>query len=205
MLPWDRKVQGLLLLLAAALIFAGGFKYARWQGVRSPAGTVIDEKTGEGENPGGTEHPQGELIGVHVAGAVGKPGVYYFPQGTRVVAAVEKAEPLAEADLDSLNLARILVDGEKIYVPRPGETPPSLQVGGDNSGSPLSPPQSKLNLNTATAADLDARLPGIGPVLAQRIVDYRNSHGPFRSIEDLQNVSGIGPSRFEQIKELVTI
>ncbi len=211
---WDRKVQGLLLLFAAALIFAAGFKYAQWQGMPARGEKVlVDEKAREGD-VSGEEQPRPELIGVHVTGAVSRPGVYYFPQGSRVIAAVEKAEPLPEAKIDSLNLARLLVDGERIYVPRPGEAP-SLETGGFASGnagsspgapgSSLDSPGGRVNLNTASAAELDARLPGIGPVLAQRIVDYRNSHGPFRSLEDLQNVSGIGPRRFEQIKELVTI
>ncbi|NPV29263.1 MAG: ComEA family DNA-binding protein [Firmicutes bacterium] len=205
MWSWDRRVQGLLVILAAALIFAGGVKYARWQAAHSPGSAVlIDEKKEAGENSGGATESPPEQVGVHVTGAVGKPGVYYFPRGTRVVAAVEKAGPLPQADLNSLNLARLLADGEQIYVPRQGEMPPPSQAGFAGSGG-TSGPQGKVNLNTASAAELDARLPGIGPTLAQRIVDYRASHGPFRSIEDLQNVSGIGPRRFEQIKDLVTI
>lgn len=213
MWQWDRRVQGLILLLIAALIFAGGVKYARWQEASSHNGSVVvDTMEGTGV-PGNVAADSGSArVGVHVTGAVNKPGVYYFSNGARVVDAVEKAVPLPQADLDVLNLAKLLADGEKIYVPRQGEM--SLNNTGQtgytgaisvSGGSLSSGSDEKVNINTASAEELDARLPGVGPVLAQRIVDYRNTHGFFRTIEDLQNVSGIGSRRYEQIKDLVKI
>lgn len=207
---WDRKTQGLIAVLAAALIFACGIKYARWQANRAQMEeVVIAAEEGEGDSEENSQ-AQAKMLGVHVAGAVSKPGVYYLPQGARVVDAVQKAGYLPQADIDSLSLAQPLTDGEKIYVPRQGEVLQTsdaggIVFGGNTAGLSGGLSSGKVNLNTASAEELDARLPGIGPVFAQRIVDYRNSHGPFRSLEDLQNVSGIGPRRFEQIKDLVTI
>lgn len=210
MWQWDRKMQGLIILFAAALLFAGGVKYAGWQALNAGDSAVIGE-----QEQGATAENRIETLGVHVAGAVSKPGVYYFPQGTRVVAALEKAGALPEADLDGLNLARNLVNEEKIYVPRQGESSVAEidAYTGDNSGNRdnlFSDPASgrdtggKVNINTASLEELD-KLPGIGPVLAEHIIDYRNTHGRFRSPEDLKNVSGIGSRRFDQIKNLVTI
>jgi len=212
MWQWDRRLQGLVILFAAALIFAGGVKYAGWcAGQLQEASVVVDggEKDGQAKQNAGS----GKELAVHVAGAVSNPGVYYFLEGTRVIAAVEKAGPLPEADLNSLNLAQQLVDGSKIYVPRQGEASVSQGSSGSSSirnpfSNSLSSSQNsggKVNINTASVEELDKALPGIGPTLAQRIVDYREQHGPFRSPEDLKNVSGIGERRFEQIKDLVTI
>lgn len=211
MWQWNRRLQGLIILFAAALIFAGGVKYAGWRaGQLQEASVVVDgaEKNGQAKQNAGF----GKELAVHVAGAVSNPGVYYFPEGTRIIAAVEKAGPLPEADLNSLNLAQQLVDGSKIYVPRQGEASQSSDSSISQNRNPFAGSAStsqndakKVNINTASADELDKTLPGIGPTLAQRIVDYRDQHGPFRSPEDLKNVSGIGERRFEQIKDLVTI
>lgn len=206
MWQWERRTQGLALLFAAALIFACGVKYADWratQEAREAAAVVEAEKDEEGEKQAATA----EELAVHVAGAVNMPGVYRFKKGARVIEAVERAVPLPEADLDSLNLAQPLVDGAKIYVPRKGEAPLSsgMSAGEGQGSAPPFSQGSKVNINTASAEELDDVLPGIGPTLAQRIVEYREKHGPFRSVEDLKNVSGIGERRFEQIKDLVTI
>lgn len=196
MLEIDRKIQVFIFLIAAALIFTGGYKYAMW--IASDAEEeVIIENNVEEDDAG-----EAEELGVHIAGAVKKPGVYYFSLGSRVDDALRQAEPLAEADLNALNLARKLADGEKIYVPKKGETPEQALNGTVLTEQGAS--GQKVNINTATAAELDT-LPGIGPAIAQRIIDYRTEHGPFRTIADLQKVSGIGERRYEQIKDLVTI
>ncbi|HAA90760.1 MAG: Competence protein ComEA [Thermoanaerobacterales bacterium 50_218] len=197
---WDRRLQGLVIIFVVAFVFAAGFKYACWQReeqqenivVPSEPAPLLSEEEREAE----------KTIAVHVAGAVQKPGVYYFPQSARVIDAVEEAGLLDEADLDQLNLARILSDGEKVYVPRVGEVTNLIPDNGSVFESPSG--SGKINLNTASAEELE-ELPGIGPVLAQRIIDYREKHGYFKRIEDVQNVSGIGSKRFEQIKDLVTI
>lgn len=201
----------MVLLFAAALVFACGVKYAGWRAGQSQEAAVAvsdAEKTEKGDQ----QQASTKELAVHVTGAVNRPGVYYFKEGTRVITAVEKAGPLPDADLNSLNLAQPLVDGSKIYVPRQGE---SLQASGSSSGvvqggnsftgAASSSQGGKVNINTATVKELDDALPGIGPTLAQRIVDYREQHGPFRSPEDIKNVSGIGERRFEQIKDLITI
>lgn len=206
MWQWERRLQGLALLFAAALIFACGAKYADWRADQVPKEAVAAVEAGEGEEgkKGGISTKE---LAVHVAGAVNRPGVYCFEEGARVIEAVKKAGPLPEADLDSLNLAQPLVDGAKIYVPKQGEASqaPGMSSGMGQNSSSYSSQGVKVNINTASVKELDDALPGIGPTLAQRIVEYRELHGPFRSVEDLKNVSGIGERRFEQIKDLVTI
>jgi len=138
---------------------------------------------------------------VHVAGAVRHPGVYEMPEGSRVEDAIEAAGgPRSSAQLELLNLAAPLVDGQQVLVPRRG----SPRENGSPSVAPPAPGSAPVHLNTATAEELDA-LPGIGPVTAQRIVDYRTEHGPFASIEELDAIPGIGPARLEQLRELVTL
>jgi competence protein ComEA len=133
---------------------------------------------------------------VAVSGKVRRPGLVRLPAGARVadaVAAAGGAQP--GADLTTLNLARRLVDGELIPVGVP--TPPGAVAG------PGAVDGGKVNINTATLAELDT-LPGVGQVLAQRILDYRGSRGGFGSVGELRNVDGIGTARFEELKDLVT-
>lgn len=138
----------------------------------------------------------GGRVVVHVAGAVARPGVYDVAEGGRVVDAVAAAGGLAaDAAADVINLAARVTDGERIYVPRLGETPPPT-VGG--TGSTL------IDINRADAAELET-LPGIGPTTAAAIVAHRDTHGPFASVDDLADVTGIGPSKLAAIRELVTV
>lgn len=150
-------------------------------------------------------------IYVQVAGAVARPGVYKMEGGSRVFQAVEMAGGFAsDADQQAVSLAVQLADGCRVYVPKKGEQVASGQTvqGGVGSGTTSgtgangSGSGSKVLLNSATAEQLDT-LPGIGPALAQKIVAYRDAHGPFTSVDQLSNVSGIGPSKLEQIKPLV--
>jgi competence protein ComEA len=140
---------------------------------------------------------------VAVEGKVGKPGVVRLPAGSRVadaLAAAGGAEP--GVDTAMLNLARKVVDGELILV---GITPaPGTVVATGPAAPPGAPPGGPVNLNTATLAELDT-LPGVGPVLAQRILDTRTAQGGFQAVSDLRKVEGIGTSRYEQLKELVTV
>ncbi|MBI4730001.1 MAG: helix-hairpin-helix domain-containing protein [Acidobacteria bacterium] len=146
----------------------------------------------------------GERIVVHVAGAVRRPGVYEFAPGARVIDAVRRAGgPAPGADVDSINLARPLADGERIYVPRRGEVPPN-GAAADGGGSGGAASGGKLNINAASERDLEG-LPGVGPVLAQRIVEYRTQHGPFRSVRDLLKVEGIGEKKFSSLEPYVTV
>jgi competence protein ComEA len=140
---------------------------------------------------------EARLVLVHVAGAVANPGLYRIGDGSRVDDAVRAAGgPGPDADIDSLNLATRVRDGDKVVVPRRG--PPG------SSGGAAAKAGGHVNLNTATAAELDT-LPGIGPSLAARIVSYREERGGFRSVRDLLKVPGIGPSKFSALEELVTV
>ena len=145
---------------------------------------------------------------VDVRGAVAKPGVYTLAAGSRVQDALAQAgDVLPNAETRNLNLARRLNDGEQLYVPLAGEataTPAASPGRGVPSSAATKTPLGKINLNTATLDELDA-LPGIGPSIGQRIIDYRNQNGAFKQIDDLKKVRGIGDALFSQIKDLVTV
>jgi competence protein ComEA len=174
------------------------------------------------------EPPTPLPLRVHVTGAVVHPGVYALPRGSIWQDAINAAGgPTALGDMSRINLAQSIVDGDQVLVPTsiPSPTPrpststpaPTLTVG-PGTPSPTPPPTStpapitssatnaggKININTGTAAELDT-LPGIGPAIAQRIIDYRTEHGPFQTIEGIMNVKGIGPATFDKIKDLITV
>jgi competence protein ComEA len=147
---------------------------------------------------------------VHVAGAVARPGVVDLRAGARVIDAVEAvggAQP--EGDLDRLNLAAKVSDGQRIFVAKAGEADPAAAMGdatgAADSGSPATgAPDGKVNLNTATQAQLE-ELPGIGPTYAQAIIAERQRRGGFTSVNDLRSVRGIGDKRFADLAPLVTV
>jgi competence protein ComEA len=146
--------------------------------------------------------PTPSPIRVHVAGAVHQPGVYRLPANSIIQDAVDVAGgPASDADLDRINLAIELRDQQQVYVPREGETssPPPVSGGEGSEGT-----DTLVNINTATQAELET-LPRIGPELAQRILDYREANGPFETIEDIQNVPGIGPGTFEGLKDMIVV
>lgn len=144
--------------------------------------------------------PSRSLLVVHVVGAVRQPGLYRLREGTRIADAVRRAGGAVRgADLAGLNLAAPLVDGVQIVVP--AEASPATTPGLGSSGAGM--PAATVSLSSATVEELDT-LPGIGPVTAQKIVDYRAEHGPFASVDDLDAVPGIGLTRVEQLRELVT-
>lgn len=133
---------------------------------------------------------------VHVFGAVIEPGLYRLDDGARVVDVIAAAGGLADdADESAVNLARVVADGEQIYVPLLGEVPPPA-VGNADGGL--------VNLNTADASALDA-LPRIGPAIAERIIEWRETNGRFTSVEDLLAVPGIGEKMLAALRELVTV
>jgi len=149
--------------------------------------------------------PAGLLV--HVSGAVMKPGLYRLQRGDRVYAAIAAAGGVGRGvDLTGINLARKLTDGEQIAIGVPGAGPPGGSAGGVGaaSGAASGAVGGLVELNSATLAQLDG-LPGVGPVLAQHIVDWRSAHGRFDSVEQLKNVSGIGDAKFADLKPLVTV
>jgi competence protein ComEA len=136
--------------------------------------------------------PTPEPIVVQVMGAVARPGVYDMPQDSRVRDVVQMAGGLlSDADKGKINLAAKLEDGDQIMIP--------TQTADSGGGT-----QELVDINKASADELD-RLPGIGPTTAQKIVEYRQQHGPYARIEDLMQVAGIGPLTFEDIKDLITV
>ncbi|NNE73711.1 MAG: hypothetical protein HKN26_08620 [Acidimicrobiales bacterium] len=146
---------------------------------------------------------EGELgleLTVHVAGAVRSPGLYRVVPGSRVDDVIAAAGGLGpDADIDRINLAALVTDAERVYVPRIGETAPAV-VGGAGPGSDSGP----VRLNQATATELES-LPGVGPVTAGAIVAHRERHGPFASIDGLLDVQGIGEAKLESLRELLVL
>lgn len=150
--------------------------------------------------PGGDTHAAGSApIYVHVAGAVRKPGLYEFPTGTRVAGAIDAAGgPTRRADLDQVNLAEVLVDGIKLDVPERGEAVAAPMPAGPEPASGL------VNLNSADQAILET-IPGVGPVTATAIIQHRTEIGSFTALEQLLDVTGIGPATLESLRPYVTL
>jgi competence protein ComEA len=143
-----------------------------------------------------------ERVVVHVAGAVARPGVYALARGARVAEAVAAAGgPGTGADLDRVNLAAPVADGERVYVPRQGEPPPEPVPAASRIGATAEGP---LDLNTATSEQLEA-LPGIGPSTARAIVEHRTRRGRFRSVDQLLEVRGIGPAKLDELRTKVRV
>ncbi|MGP5227174.1 helix-hairpin-helix domain-containing protein [Arthrobacter rhombi] len=148
---------------------------------------------------------------VHVAGAVKKPGVYHFPSGARAQDAVRSAGGLASgAAPAAVNLAAPLVDGQQLYLPTTDElpaaadraAPPQAAAPGAGTAGEAGAPEGQINVNTADGTDLQ-ELPGIGPALSARIIEFRAANGPFASMEELDAVSGIGPAMMQRLEPLL--
>ena len=212
--PW--KAIGIAVAL---LLVAGGWGYNHLRPTssfgttvaalpRASATTVADSDSpssaGAGSQGASSSTPSvtakaGTDVVVQVAGAVLKPGVYALSATGRVNDAVAIAGgPAADSDIDRVNLAAKLSDGQQIFVPRKGEALPAAPAGGSAATS------DPVNLNTATVEQLDA-LPGVGPSTAQAIVDYREQHGAFKSVQGLNEVKGIGDAKFADLKNKVTV
>ncbi|MFN8083487.1 MAG: helix-hairpin-helix domain-containing protein [Dermatophilaceae bacterium] len=168
-------------------------------GAASGGGASGGVGAGAGSGPDGAT----AQIVVHIVGQVAHPGLVTLPAGARVADAIRAAGGALEtADLGGVNLARILVDAEQVVVPKPGEWVPSSSGGAPTGGGSGS--GGLVNLNAATLSDLDG-LPGIGPVLAQRILDWRTEHQRFSSVDELGEVPGIGPKLLAQLRSKVRV
>jgi competence protein ComEA len=162
-------------------------------------GTPPDQATSV-KSPTATTTAQ---IGVDIIGAVQQPGVYYLDNPARIVDAVQAAHGFApDADRERINLAAHITDGQQIRVPRVGDT--MQETNAVDSSTRSSTQGAGLNINQADAAML-GDLPGIGPSIAEAIVAHRTSSGPFKRVEDIQNVKGIGPALFSKIKDHITV
>ena len=178
------------VLVVASLLAVRHYVAGRPQAVRVPAAVPV---AAEGPRPVATKQAG---LTIDVAGKVAHPGLRQLPAGSRVADALAAAGgPLPGADTTSLNLARRLADGEQLLVGRPAPPPGSLPAGGTGPTGPVS-------LNSASLPQLDA-LPGVGPVLAQHILDFRNQHGGFATLQQLRQVPGIGDRKFATLKSLV--
>lgn len=192
-----KQILYLLIGLLAGLILAG----ALFLVTRLPSGEPVKL----------LPSPTQPSITIQILGAVVHPGVYTFAQGSRVQDAVNAAGGLlSTADTSSVNLVAKLEDGQQLTIPIGNGTESG---GGSSSGSsnapfivlttPTIPAGNLVNINTATLTQLES-LPGIGPTAAQKIIDYRNQHGPFKTIQDLTNVPGIGPATVDSIRNYIT-
>jgi competence protein ComEA len=185
MKPWWAVAFAIIgSLLAAGLLFLT---------VQQPRGRPVTLR------PPPTTAP----IMVHVTGAVLSPGLYSLPVGSRVMQAIEAAGGLASgANPESINLANLLEDGQQVYIPASSEGAPerSSEIPIVDSESP----GDRVDINTASQQELET-LPEIGAVIAQAIIDYRLAQGNFASIEDIQNVDGIGPAIYDRIKTMITV
>jgi competence protein ComEA len=194
-LPFDLSRRRLLIAAGclALLLFVGSKLLARPQPSAGLAPPVA---------PPTQTAAAPTVVVIDVVGAVRRPGLYRLQQGARIADAVARAGgATTKADLALINLAAPLADGEQVVVPKRGAVaPPAVPSGvGGSAGVPSSGP---VHLSTATLEQLDS-LPGIGPVTAQKILDYRQKHGAFTSADELDAVPGIGPARLDQLKDLV--
>lgn len=189
--------------ISAVVSFASGGGGAQGE-IAAPA-VSVDNAGETGSVDAGAADVDGEPpILVHVLGAVVEPGIVELAPGARVVDAVAAAGGLAtDADPGGVNLARALVDGEQLVVPRVGEVPPAA-VGGGGADAPGATAGGRVSLNRADVATLDT-LPRIGPALAQRIIDWREANGPFTDVSQLLEVAGIGDAVYSGLVDLVSL
>ncbi|MBK6768067.1 MAG: helix-hairpin-helix domain-containing protein [Ardenticatenales bacterium] len=173
--------------------------------LRDPRATAVRIEPAPTVTP--APSPTAIVVTVHVAGAVRRPAVVRLREGARIADAVAAAGGLADGASPALNLAAALTDGAQVYVLRTGEAAPaagaSASTDGEMSGA-ASPPSGPIDINRATADELDA-LPGVGPALAARIVAWRTANGPFTAVEDLLGVAGIGERTLERLREGVVV
>jgi competence protein ComEA len=210
MVEWIERNRGHIVVLLINLAVTGALFFWLQRPVATPLEITPPQPTPAPVITPSAQPPLGTataaLLRVYVTGAVAHPDVYRLPPGSIVKDAIQAAGGASgEADLARVNLAQELRDQQQVVVPRVGEpdvAPPAGSTPPGRSGEiPLS---AKVNINTATADELDT-LPGVGATTARRILDYRAAHGPFKSIEDIQQVTGIGDATYQKLKDLITV
>jgi competence protein ComEA len=207
-MPAVSRPQLVAYALATLVVLALGVRFmqgqAHSQGAAAPARADAGAAASGASAPGAVRiesRPAGVAL-VHVAGAVRSPGVYRLREGERIQDAVRRAGGVrAGADLNAINLAAKVADGQQVVVPRRGAAAAAAGAGAGEGGGP---PQAPVSLNAATAEQLDT-LDGVGPATASKILDYRRQHGGFRSIDDLGEIPGIGPKRLAALRDKVQL
>ena len=194
----------------AVVLLLGGGAVAGYALLRTPAPPPVESAlpmAGSGApaaGPATTATTVAAELVMHAAGAVAEPGLHPVAAGARVADVLAAAGgPSSDADLDRVNLAAPVVDGERVWFPRIGEAAPPVPVAGSSPGGGAEA-AGPVDLNTATAEQLDA-LPGIGPSIAAAIVEHRERAGPFASVDDLLDVPGIGDAKLAQLRDLVIV
>ncbi len=204
MVLWEHPVERYLALGSLAII-AVSLAILAGKRLTEPPFLIL-------ETPPEKQETSKPTLKIHVKGAVKQPAVYSLPLGSRIVDAVQVAQPLPDADLNALNLADFLEDGQEVIVPSKKHLSSPLSLAlppsprSPSSSSSLKPDAKSsiptVNLNTATESEL-IHLPGIGPALAKRIIEYRRQIGGFKSVEQLLEIKGIGQKKLEQIRPYV--
>jgi competence protein ComEA len=205
-MPAVSRSQIVAYALAALVVVVLGVRYMQGQAHGSGAAVASTPAPASGSGNGSVrlESRPTTVALVHVAGAVRTPGVYRLRDGERVQDAVRRAGgPRAGADLNAINLAAKVADGQQVVVPRRAAAG-AAPVSGAGAGEPGGPAQAPVSLNTATAEQLDT-LDGVGPATAAKILEYRRQHGGFRSIDDLGEIPGIGPKRLAALRGKVQL
>jgi competence protein ComEA len=204
MTDWLERNRGFIVVTLINLALVGGLFFWLQRPVSTPVEITPPTAT---PSPVVTPTFTPAPVRVYVTGAVLHPDVYRLPPGSIVKEAIAAAGGTTDdADLNRINLAQELRDQQQLYVPHIGETeaPPPVTGGEPAPSVGGGTPGGKVNINAATVEELDT-LPGIGPAIAQRIIDYRTANGPFKSIEEIKNVAGIGDATFEKIKDRITV
>lgn len=205
----DGKQVALIMIIIGAILFGVGYKAG--QAAEKGASAVVNLEKGKSKEDSKetVEKSKSPQIAVYVCGAVKNPGIYHLNDGARVADAVYQAVPLASADLVNINLAEVVTDGQQIQLYTREAVGTAAGTGNEpaasgGSAAPAGAKPGKININKATLQDLDG-IPGIGPSTAQKIIDYRQEKGKFKSVDELTNVSGIGEKKLDAIKQLLTV
>jgi competence protein ComEA len=201
---WFERNRGYVVLMLVNLALLGGLFFWLRRPVSTPVEIIPPEPT---PSPAPTSTATAMPLRVYITGAVLHPDVYRLAPGCIVKDAIDAAGGVTgDADLVRINLAQELHDQQQVYVPRIGEAdaPPPVTGGTSAPSSSEGVPGGKVNINTATLEELDT-LPGIGPALAEGIMEFREANGPFKSIEEITLVSGIGQVTFEKMKDRISV
>jgi competence protein ComEA len=204
-MPQISRARALAYAIAILVVLVLGGRFALG-GSGEPAARA--EVTRTTPTPSGllrATAPPARILLVHVVGEVRKPGLYRLADGSRVADALARAGGAkAKAALELVNLAAPVADGQQVLVPRRGDEGPAGTPSAGGGVAPGGAPAQKVPLNSATLEELDT-LPGVGPVTAQKILDYRTAHGAFQSVDELDAVPGIGPTRLAELRPLVDL